>query len=237
MWHSVHYDTMPPATCYSEGLQRAMGLKSHMTIMYACIGAKHVRDSTPQGFLLLSTPPWAGHPHSIQTMDGGWKVYINYIKLFVEFNIDTLHVLGMRSSDLTWDIVVLGEVGHCCAWHVWVHSSLTDCLYNNIKLVFPQGHQFWAVFGIPTETLVFLCLVLSQFDPMFFNKDWIKKSPNCEIICWDTSYHKLGGYTLMWNNWIIISYAMEQSWLWSENLNQSDKPLHSMRNTDPILLH
>ena len=133
---------------------------------------------------------------------------------------------------------LLGEVGHCCTWHVWVHSSLTDCLYNNIKLVFPQGHQFWAVFGIPTETLVFLCLVLPQFDPMFFNKDWIKKSPNCEIICWDTSYHKLGGYTLMWNDWIIISYAMEQSWLWSENLNQSDKPLqHSMRNTDPILLH
>ena len=142
-----------------------------------------------------------------------------------------LHNVSSRISK------ILGEVGHCCAWHVQVHSSLTDCLYNNIKLVFPQGHQFWAVFGIPTETLVFLCLVLPQFDPMFFNKDWIKKSPNCEIICWDTSYHKLGGYTLMWNNWIIISYAMEQSWLWSENLNRSDKPLHSMRNTDPILLH
>ena len=43
-------------------------------------------------------------------------------------------------------------MGHCCAWHVRVHSSLIDFLYNDIKnLVFPQGYQFQAGFGISTR--------------------------------------------------------------------------------------
>lgn len=55
-------------------------------------------------------------------------------------------------------IHLLGGVGHCCAWHVQVQSSLIGSYVHDIKkLVFPQGCQFLTVAGIPTETLVFLC--------------------------------------------------------------------------------